>query len=753
MPNYTFNTLSPLDFEILVRDLAQAELKIRFETFKAGRDKGVDFRYCPSEDRNIIIQCKHYLESGYKGLYTILEKEVDKVKKLVPKRYILATSVALNIEQKNKIFSLFSPFIKLPGDIWGSGDLNNLLGLHSAIEKQNFKLWMQSVCIIEEILQSKIKNISREELIKIQNRTKYYVQNESFTESLKILDKHNFCIIAGIPGIGKTTLAEMLLLHYIKQGYEIVKITEDISEASKFDYTNQPRIFYYDDFLGQTSLADKLNKNEDQKLIDFVAAIRKSQVSKLILTTREYILNQARAIYEKLARTKFDEETCVVDLSKYNRKDKARILYNHIFFSDLPSEFKVNLLDKARYLLIIDHKNYNPRIVDLMTSFRRVDHLNPSLYFDHFMESLSNPLEIWRHAFEAQISQESRNLLVVMASLPDEVFLGDLEEAFLSYHLKHSMKYVYSINPKDFKKSLKELEGNFIKTEKLGDQILVSFHNPSISDFVQHYLRENLSELKMLIGSLIFFEQLMKIWNYYNLTELESIKFINSAKNTINYRSCRLILIRYSDNTTKKEHWDLRFEEKFGFFVKIIQKLTVNKCKQIYNFLYDELEQRINSGKCNPRELVDLLIKLKEAKLISLERNKGLLENTKTILFSRPDYFQQLEPICNFIEKFPSLITGQDRQAGASYLNELMDDYTMNDNDPDSIRQDAADLKYLGKVLSVQVEDFIQDIERHATDLEEEAMNIEDYEYNDRDAGDGDCKDSEIESMFSTLKT
>jgi DNA polymerase III delta prime subunit len=752
MSNYTFNTLSPLDFEILVRDLAQVELNIRFETFKAGKDKGIDFRYCSSKDHSIIIQCKHYLESGYKGLYKILEEEVGKAKKLAPERYILATSVALSVEQKSKILSLFSSFIKSPGDIWGCGDLNNLLVLHPQIEKHSFKLWMQSTAIIEEMLLSKIKNISREEISKIKNRTKHYVQNESFAESTKILDKHNFCIIAGIPGIGKTTLAEMLLLHYIKQGYEVVKITEDISEASEFDYTNQPRIFYYDDFLGQTSLADKLNKNEDQKLIDFVVAIKKSQVSKLILTTREYILNQARAIYEKLARTKFDTETCVVDLSKYNRKDKARILYNHIFFSDLPYSFKVNLLEKVRYLTIIDHKNYNPRIIDLMTSFRRVEHLDSALYYDYFIESLNNPLEIWRHAFENQISQESRNLLVVMASLPEEVFLEDLEEAFQSYHIKHSKEYAYSINPKDFKKALKELEGNFIKTEKPGDQIIVSFHNPSIADFVQHYLSDNRNELKMFTGSLIFFEQLMKLWIYYKLSESDSFEFINSAKKTINYKSCRLILLRYADNTTRKKRWELAYEERFGFFVGIIQKLTIGKCRGLYNFLYDELKQRINSGKSESRELVGLLIKLRKAKLIGLERDKDLLKNAKMMLLSKPGYFQQLEPICNFIENFPSFITDQDRQVGASYLNDLMNDYGMSDNDPDSIRQDAADVKYLGNVLSVEVDDFIEDIERHATSLEEE-VNPYDYEDEHRDIDDGECDDSEIESMFNTFRT
>jgi hypothetical protein len=37
MPDYDFRNLSPIDFEILVRDLIQEELGVRLESFKAGK--------------------------------------------------------------------------------------------------------------------------------------------------------------------------------------------------------------------------------------------------------------------------------------------------------------------------------------------------------------------------------------------------------------------------------------------------------------------------------------------------------------------------------------------------------------------------------------------------------------------------------------------------------------------------------------------------------------------------------------------
>src|SRR5207237_7197104 len=231
----------------------------------------------------------------------------------------------------------------------------------------------------------------------------HYVQNESSTEALDILNRHNFFIIAGIPGIGKTILAEMLLLHFLNAKYEVVKIYSDISEAASLDYMNQRRIFYYDDFLGQTASLDKFGKNEDQKLLDFIATMKKSRVSKLILTTREYILNQVRSRYEKLARSDFKVETCVVDLSKYTRLNKAKILFNHIYFSDLPTSYKRALLHHKNYLTIVDHENYNPRIVELMTEFSRMSEISPAGYFKFFISNLTNPMLIWEHAFQYQL--------------------------------------------------------------------------------------------------------------------------------------------------------------------------------------------------------------------------------------------------------------------------------------------------------------------------------------------------------------
>jgi len=101
MPSYDFQSLSSFDFELLARDLLQAEMDIRLESFAPGPDGGVDFRF-RSKKGDIVVQCKHYKD--YDALYqTLKREEASKVHRLKPQRYILALSTPLTQNRKDAI--------------------------------------------------------------------------------------------------------------------------------------------------------------------------------------------------------------------------------------------------------------------------------------------------------------------------------------------------------------------------------------------------------------------------------------------------------------------------------------------------------------------------------------------------------------------------------------------------------------------------------------------------------------------------
>jgi hypothetical protein len=154
MPNYDFFNLSPIDFEDLTRDLLQKFLGVHLESFTPGRDKGIDLRYSKGHKNSIIIQCKRY--NSYHNLKSNLKNEIDKIKRLKPKRYIVTTSVGLTPANKAEIMKILSPFIKNTSDIFGKNDVNNLLGQYQEIAKQHIKLWLQDTTILETIINRNI---------------------------------------------------------------------------------------------------------------------------------------------------------------------------------------------------------------------------------------------------------------------------------------------------------------------------------------------------------------------------------------------------------------------------------------------------------------------------------------------------------------------------------------------------------------------------------------------------------------------
>src|SRR5882724_11861976 len=97
---YDLSVLSPADFEDLSRDLLQAEFGVRLEAFTIGRDGGTDLRYAVSPGKKWVVQCKHFVRSGWRKLFTHLKEEASKVIRLAPERYIVTTSVGLTPANK-----------------------------------------------------------------------------------------------------------------------------------------------------------------------------------------------------------------------------------------------------------------------------------------------------------------------------------------------------------------------------------------------------------------------------------------------------------------------------------------------------------------------------------------------------------------------------------------------------------------------------------------------------------------------------
>lgn len=514
MPGHNFALLSPTDFEELCRDLLQRKLGVDLQAFTKGRDGGIDLRHAPVLGCNWIVQCKHYSGSSFSTLKSKLKnEELPKLSKLKPDRYILATSLGLTPPRVDELFELLKPHCKSTHDIVSKDDLDGQLRDSPDIEQSHFKLWVTSEPILSRIIHNDLFVQSILTKDEVSKRAALYVQTDALTNARKRLIRDRVCILSGVPGVGKTTLAEMLLLDYLAKDWQLVSLHQNVSEGLRA-YQQNPKakqVFYYDDFLGQISSGEKLAKNEDRVLLKLMKSVQATPRKRFVLTTREYILAQAKAEHERLANSEIDLYRFVVNCDDYGDYEKAKILANHLYFHGVPRGHIESLIDGAKFRKIIKHKNYSPRIVEWLTGQAETSSCKPSGYLAHFVSKLDNPAKLWNHAFNRQLSESSRHLLFVFATIGDAAFGHELEQVFERFYSQQSSRLHIARTSNDFRSSLNELEGAFIRIHADSGERVIQFHNPSILDFLKSELRTKATEIRALLQTAIDFIQVQRL--------------------------------------------------------------------------------------------------------------------------------------------------------------------------------------------------------------------------------------------------
>ena len=356
---YDFRTLSPIDFENLARDLLQAELGIRLESFGPGPDQGIDFRFAAGTG-DIIVQAKRYSESGPQALIRAVRREDIKVGSLAPARYILVTSVSLTPGLKETIKRAMPSAPLALCDIFGREDLNNLLARHPKIERNHFKLWLSSTSVLERILHSGVYNRTLAEMEAIREIVPKYVYNASFPAAKSILQKHGALIIAGEPGVGKTTLARVLLWLHAEQGWDVYVI-DDIRQAFEIDIRRGKVIIFFDDFLGQIRLTGDLIREMDQRFPPFLRRVRSNRDVRFMSVDNKGLYTSPSS--GQVAAIEFDgseiQNEFTLDVDVYTRIIRAQILLQSpVFFRHCARATRCAVIRQTSSLMLIDHHNF-----------------------------------------------------------------------------------------------------------------------------------------------------------------------------------------------------------------------------------------------------------------------------------------------------------------------------------------------------------------------------------------------------------
>ncbi len=631
MNDYDFSTLNDKEFENIAIELISREKNQKFERFKTGKDGGVDGRFFRNDGREEIIQCKHYLKTGYKGLISSLKKEKEKVARLKPAKYIFVTSLPLSKNNKEEIKKLFEPYIKCDNDIYGQEDLNGSLRKNSDIKENHYKLWISSTTVLKRIFNNAIKGRSEFKIDEIKDKIKFYVVTDNHHKAIRKLEESHTIIIAGEPGIGKTTLAEQMALYYIEKDFEFCVIEDSLKEAEDVFEKDKKQLFYFDDFLGSNFL-DAIHSHKDSHIMNFIARVKKDENKRFILTSRTNILNQGLSLSDIFKNKNINSDEFIIKFESLKDIDKARILYNHIWHSNLDNDYIEEIYKEKRYKTIINHKNFNPRIIQFITDTNRQEEVTSCSYWNHIVQKLDNPVDIWTHTFDTESDDFMRNLVLLTVFNGNSI---DKDILKLAYNNLNDLLHTQNTShlSKEFDSVIKKVVKYFLNRTHnyMWNKIEYSLFNPSIADFIINRYKND--KILIKIFQSLKTEQSLKVIHdlFHNkvidTTSCEEI--INSLDFSINDSMDYLVGFAYLLYLSCEEEWFskdklLEFQKNIKLIIeRIIEKdEKINDVYKILSLLSYPYEEKIKvtpkllnkiiqsvefDDESNIRELVDFL--------------------------------------------------------------------------------------------------------------------------------------------------
>lgn len=527
MQNY--GNLSDYDFELLCRDIVQTKTGLRLSCFGKGADGGIDAMNLYANENvgttpTIIVQAKHYPRTPFSKLKSEARSLAEKLGAGRCKTLYFMTSLPLtakNIQELKIVLDGIAESV----EVWGLQGIDDFLSSPEGdgVLFANFKLWVQSTNAISMIVNHGACIDSSQLQSSIEDKQDLFVPTEAFVSAEKILEAHGFVVLTGSPGVGKTTISQMLALRYAGNGFRLIYTTDADVARVKDRLSPDPaarEFILLDDFLGQSYWnASDIRPREIQTLISYCSRFPNK---KLVLNSRLTILNEVRSkdsdfdfFLDDRKRSEY-----LVDANRLSDYERARILHAHLVRFNVAPERLASILENRAYLRIINHRNYNPRIIEYACNAKRIGEATAASFAQYILERLDHPEDAWRNEYDNRLTKEDRILMNTLYSLSNtRVPKQELELAY-NHRLRQTGGIDCSLN--HFDDSLRRLTDSMVQVSTNGNSTFCSASNPSVNDFLETTIAANEIESRAIVACATSAKQLRRVFRITNYPKVRS---------------------------------------------------------------------------------------------------------------------------------------------------------------------------------------------------------------------------------------
>jgi hypothetical protein len=489
--------------------------------------------------------------------------------------------------------------------------------------------------------------------------------------------------------------------------------------------------------------------------------VRATPTARLILTTREHIYAQAMDKSERLRHSDLDDFRVFLRMPGYSFAQKARILYNHLYFSDLPPEYQDELLRDDFYLKIIKHEKFNPRIIEWLSSYRRVRNVPVDRYRLFVEGLLRDPSEIWRHAYEQEISEAGRSMLLTLFSLGGKAGGVALKPGFVVLHGERARQYGFPTRPEDFRSALREVAGAFIKPwGSHGVEVI----DPSVLDLLNTVIREVPENAVDIIAGAASFDQIEHTWSF---AKAENGGPVATAISQHGDRLATLVGHRMLDGRRVEVgkgavgYRGTTFERRLAVIIDMADRMLSSRFPDLIEPLFKRLLEEWRSESPQINDAVDVLRALDRTRSMTEDEAAKRKEVIQSALFAeirsgcRSDELREIISVLDTSGGADDPVIAATRTAFEEYRRLHFADELRECRSRGQFDGLIEDLEFFKDELGVDVDSLLEDVEVMKAEYEDHENASADHMQDEWKERWRDERDSErsVSDMFGSLRS